>query len=205
MTAPLRLTDRKRESIVQSAIDEFRVNGFEVTSMDRIAASAGVSKRTVYNHFPSKEELFAEILQLLWARALDPADTTYLPAQSLRKQLYVMLDAKMKTLGDPNFIDLARVAIGATIHSPDRAQIWVTRLNQREETFTVWIRAAQQDGRLREVDPAFAAHQLHALLKTFAFWPQVTLNEPLLTVDAQHKVIESALDLFLGWYELTPP
>ena len=26
--------------------------------MDRIAAAAGVSKRTVYNHFPSKDELF---------------------------------------------------------------------------------------------------------------------------------------------------
>jgi TetR/AcrR family transcriptional regulator of autoinduction and epiphytic fitness len=27
-----------------------------------------VSKRTVYNHFPSKEELFAEILNQLWTR-----------------------------------------------------------------------------------------------------------------------------------------
>ena len=47
---------------MQAAIDEFRGNGFEATSMDRIAATAGVSKRTVYNHFPSKEALFAEIL-----------------------------------------------------------------------------------------------------------------------------------------------
>ena len=97
------------------------------------------------------------------------------------------------------------MAIGATIHSPDRAQIWVTRLNQREEAFTAWIRAAQGDGRLREVDPGFAAHQLHALLKTFAFWPQVTLNEPLLAPEAQSRVIESALDLFLGWYEVPRP
>ena len=49
MTAPLRLTDRKREAIVAAAITEFRANGFEVTSMDKIAATAGVSKRTVYN------------------------------------------------------------------------------------------------------------------------------------------------------------
>ncbi|WP_268800613.1 TetR/AcrR family transcriptional regulator [Pseudomonas huanghezhanensis] len=202
MTVPLRLTDRKRESIVLAAIAEFRDSGFEVTSMDRIAARAEVSKRTVYNHFPSKEELFAEILQRLWVNATDQPDASYKPEVGLREQLREMLKAKMKTLSNSNFIDLARVAIGATIHSPDRAQTWVNRLNQREESFTVWVRGAQQDGRLNEVEPGFAAHQIHALLKAFAFWPQVTLNEPLLTAEKQASVVESALDLFLCCYEV---
>jgi TetR/AcrR family transcriptional regulator of autoinduction and epiphytic fitness len=205
MTVPLRLTDRKREAIVQAAIAEFRDNGFEVTSMDRIAARAEVSKRTVYNHFPSKEELFSEMLHRLWSTAAAQADTTYKPGIPLRDQLRELLDAKMKTLGDSNFIDLARVAIGATIHSPERAQTWVSRLNQREETFTVWVRGAQQDGRLKAVEPVFAASQIHALLKAFAFWPQVTLNEPLLLPEKQREVVESALDLFLCWYEIKTP
>ncbi|QSB18815.1 TetR/AcrR family transcriptional regulator [Pseudomonas sp. 15A4] len=202
MTAPLRLTDRKREAIVQAAIAEFLDNGFEVTSMDRIAARAEVSKRTVYNHFPSKEELFSEMLHRLWSSAATQTDAVYKPGVPLRDQLRELLDAKMKTLGDSNFIDLARVAIGATIHSPDRAQVWVSRLNQREETFTVWVRGAQQDGRLKAVEPVSAASQIHALLKAFAFWPQVTLNEPLLAPDKQREVVESALDLFLCWYEI---
>jgi len=202
MTAPLRLTDRKRESIVQAAIAEFRDHGFEVTSMDRIAARAEVSKRTVYNHFPSKEELFSEMLHRLWATSAAQADAAYRPGVALRDQLRELLDSKMKTLVDPNFIDLARVAIGATIHSPDRAQTWVNRLNEREETFTVWVRGAQQDGRLKAVDPGFAASQIHALLKAFAFWPQVTLNKPLLTSEEQVTVVNSALDLFLCWYEI---
>jgi len=208
MTAPTRLTDRKRESIVQAAIAEFRDNGFEVTSMDRIAARAEVSKRTVYNHFPSKEELFSEMLQRLWASASAQPDAPYQAGVPLRDQLRELLSAKMQTLSDSNFIDLARVAIGATIHSPERAQVWVNRLNQREETFTVWVRGAQQDGRLKAVEPGFAASQIHALLKAFAFWPQVTLNEPLLTPEKQASVVESALDLFLCWYEIpacTPP
>jgi TetR/AcrR family transcriptional regulator of autoinduction and epiphytic fitness len=205
MTAPLRLTDRKREAIVMAAIAEFRDNGFEVTSMDRIAARAEVSKRTVYNHFPSKEELFAEMLQRLWASATAQPEAIYRPALPLRDQLRDLLDAKMKTLGDSNFIDLARVAIGATIHSPERAQAWVNRLNEREETFTVWVRGAQQDGRLKAVEPGFAASQIHALLKAFAFWPQVTLNKPLLTPEEQVSVVESALDLFLCWYEVPAP
>lgn len=204
MNLPLRLTDRKREAIVQAAIAEFREHGFEVTSMDRIAARAQVSKRTVYNHFPSKEELFAEILQRLWASATALPDRSYRKGVPLREQLRELLCAKMRTLGDSNFIDLARVAIGATIHSPERAQAWVNRLNEREESFTVWVREAQQDGRFKAVEPGFAAGQIHALLKAFAFWPQVTLNEPLLTPEKQQAVMESALDMFLGCYEIAP-
>lgn len=199
-TPPPRLTDRKREAIVQAAIDEFGDHGFEVTSMDRIAARAEVSKRTVYNHFPSKEELFAEIMQRLWSRAGESPDDPYCPTVGLREQLRELLQAKMATLSDPNFIGLARIAIGATVHSPDRAKVWVTRLNQREETFSAWVRAAQKDGRIKPVDPGFAASQLHALMKTFAFWPQVTLNEPLLPAEKQAAVIEGALEMFLNWY-----
>lgn len=202
MKAPLRLTDRKREAIVQAAIVEFRANGFEVTSMDKIAALAEVSKRTVYNHFPSKEELFSEILQRLWVGSAELLDMTYHPERPLRDQLQELLVSKMTLLADSNFLDLARVAIAATIHSPERAQNIVSRLNEREESFAAWIRAAQADGRFKAVDPSFAATQIHALLKAFAFWPQITLGAPILASNAQVSVIESALDLFLGWYEI---
>lgn len=90
MTAPQRLTDRKREAIIQAAIAEFRANGYEITSMDKIAATAGVSKRTVYNHFPSKEELFAEILNQLWARISAEQVVTYSADQPLSGQLRQM-------------------------------------------------------------------------------------------------------------------
>ena len=66
MNAPQRLTDRKRLAILAAAADQFRANGFEASSMDKIAAIAGVSKRTVYNHFPSKHELFTETLMQLF-------------------------------------------------------------------------------------------------------------------------------------------
>ena len=202
MTAPQRLTDRKREAIVAAAIAEFRDNGFEVTSMDKIAATAGVSKRTVYNHFPSKEELFAEILNKLWASSVAQLDVSYSSAQPLRDQLRVLLQAKMKMMSDANFLDLARVAIAATIHSPERAQGIVNRLSEREEGFTLWVRAAQEDGRLKAVDPCFAAHQVQSLLKAFAFWPQITLGQPTLDAATQANVIESAMDLFLAGYEI---
>ncbi|TMU82061.1 TetR/AcrR family transcriptional regulator [Pseudomonas fluorescens] len=202
MTAPQRLTDRKREAIIQAAIAEFRANGFEVTSMDKIAATAGASKRTVYNHFPSKEELFAEILNQLWARISAEQSVVYNRDQPLREQLRKMLQAKVQLMADENFLTLARVAIAATIHSPERAQNMVERMGEREEGLTVWIRAAQADGRLKPVDPEFAAHQVQGLLKTFGFWPQMSMGRAALDVDMQNTVAESALEMFLACYQL---
>ena len=202
MTAPQRLTDRKRQAIIQAAINEFRDNGFEITSMDKIAATAGVSKRTVYNHFPSKEELFAEILNQLWIRVTAEQETAYRPDLPLRDQLRVLLMAKLQMMGDDNFLDLARVAIAATIHSPERAQDMVARMGEREEGLTVWIRAAQADGRLKAIAPDFAAQQVQGLLKSFAFWPQISMGKPGLSPEEQHQVAESALDMFLACYQL---
>jgi TetR/AcrR family transcriptional regulator of autoinduction and epiphytic fitness len=202
MTAPQRLTDRKREAIIQAAIAEFRTNGFDITSMDKIAATAGVSKRTVYNHFPSKEELFAEILNQLWDRVLAEQETPYSPDQPLREQLQRILSVKLATMGDDNFLDLARVAIAAAIHSPERAQSMVARMGEREEGLTVWIRAAQADGRLKTVAPDFAAQQLQGMLKSFAFWPQISMGQPGLSPAMQRTVVDSALDMFLACYQL---
>ncbi|WP_207282527.1 TetR/AcrR family transcriptional regulator [Pseudomonas sp. FW300-N2F2] len=201
MTVPQRLTERKREAILQAAIAEFRSSGFEITSMDKIAATAGVSKRTVYNHFPSKEELFAEILNRLWNSITAEQDMPYSSQTPLREQLQTLLQAKLHLLADENFLDLARIAIAATIHSPERAQNMVSRMGQREEGLTAWIRQAQADARLKPVEPAFAAQQMHGLLKTFAFWPQVSMGQPSLTQEEQARVIESALDMFLSRYQ----
>jgi len=201
MTAPQRLTDRKREAIIQAAIAEFRAHGFEITSMDKIAATAGVSKRTVYNHFPSKEELFAEILNQLWARIIAEPSVSYNREQPLHEQLRLMLREKVQMMADENFLTLARVAIAATIHSPERAQNMIERMGEREEGLTVWIRAAQADGRLKPVDPEFAAHQVQGLLKAFAFWPQISLGRAALDPDAQNAVAESALAMFLALYQ----
>ena len=63
----------KRDSILEAAIRAFRDVGYECTSMDRIAELAGASKRTVYNHFPSKEALFQAVV----ARLFDDAVALY--------------------------------------------------------------------------------------------------------------------------------
>lgn len=197
---PQRLTDRKREDIVRAAVEEFRTAGFEATSMDRIAQAAGVSKRTVYNHFPSKEALFALMLEQLWASSAASVDVAYRADLPLAQQLRQLLMQKLELLGDASFIDLARVAMAEIIHAPDRAQDIVCRMDEKGSGVTAWIQAAVADGRLVEVDPAFAGHQLEGLVKSFAFWPQVTLGQPPLKKAERERVADSAVGMFLGFY-----
>ncbi|HEY1773207.1 MAG TPA: TetR/AcrR family transcriptional regulator [Gammaproteobacteria bacterium] len=55
--------EAKRDAILEAARKVFMEVGFGATSMDTIAAEAKVSKQTVYNHFGSKEELFAAMVR----------------------------------------------------------------------------------------------------------------------------------------------
>jgi TetR/AcrR family transcriptional repressor of mexJK operon len=49
----------KRRAILDAAKNLFVRNGYASTSMDAVAAEAGVSKLTVYSHFTDKETLFS--------------------------------------------------------------------------------------------------------------------------------------------------
>jgi TetR/AcrR family transcriptional repressor of mexJK operon len=53
---------RKRRLIMEAATTAFLRNGYLGTSMDEIAALAGVSKQTVYKHFADKQRLFTDII-----------------------------------------------------------------------------------------------------------------------------------------------
>jgi TetR/AcrR family transcriptional regulator of autoinduction and epiphytic fitness len=53
---------RKRVAILKAAREEFLTSGFESSGVDAIAARAGVSKQTLYNHFGSKEALFSQVV-----------------------------------------------------------------------------------------------------------------------------------------------
>jgi TetR/AcrR family transcriptional regulator of autoinduction and epiphytic fitness len=200
MTAPQRLTDRKHLAILAAAADQFRAHGFEASSMDKIAALAGVSKRTVYNHFPSKDELFAEVLVQLFQSSAAVLELPYRSDVPLREQLMELMQLKAATLAQPDFLNLARVAIAEAVHTPERARAIVARLGEREEGVTVWIRAAQADGRLKAGDPAFAATLLQGQIKAVAFWPQVTMGAPPLAPAMQAQLVEAAVSMFLGYF-----
>src|SRR5437763_3587360 len=63
---------RKRQAILDAATTVFLKKGYLGTSMDEIAALAGVSKQTVYKHFADKERLFSEVVTSTVNDASDP-------------------------------------------------------------------------------------------------------------------------------------
>ena len=87
------------------------------------------------------------------------------------------------------------------MHAPERAQAMAARLSEKEEGLPRWIRAAQKAGALRAgVDAQYAANQLHGMVKSFAFWPQLAMGQPPLSAARQRQVLGDAVDMFLGFY-----
>src|SRR3954462_13447686 len=63
-----------RERVLRAATSSFLTRGYR-SSVDEIARRAGVAKQTVYQHFPSKDELFKEVARDLTRRVLVELDT----------------------------------------------------------------------------------------------------------------------------------
>jgi AcrR family transcriptional regulator len=74
-----------RESIVRAALDQLAEGGYASASVQAVAQRAGVATGTVYRHFPSKSDLFAEVFRRASARELavmaDTAAHEELPAR----------------------------------------------------------------------------------------------------------------------------
>src|SRR5215217_7032309 len=65
MSAPAkrRLTaEERRTAILDAALSAFSKKGYHPTSIDDIAGEAGVSKALIYEHFASKQELYANLI-----------------------------------------------------------------------------------------------------------------------------------------------
>ena len=53
----------KREQLIQTALELFSRHGFHAVGIDTILQQSGVAKRTLYNHFKSKNELILAVLR----------------------------------------------------------------------------------------------------------------------------------------------
>lgn len=83
----------ERESILDAAQQAFIRDGYENAGMDHIADLAGTSKRTVYNHFSSKETLFRAVLRRLMDAAIALKQVTDDAEIPLSAQLARFVDA----------------------------------------------------------------------------------------------------------------
>lgn len=58
-----KLSAEQRDAILDAALDEFSTRGFAGASLNRIIATAGISKGAMYYYFDGKEDLYADILR----------------------------------------------------------------------------------------------------------------------------------------------
>src|ERR1051325_214643 len=59
-------SDERRNAIVKAAVPLFARKGFAGTTTRELAEAAGISEALLFRHFPSKQALYREILQLGW-------------------------------------------------------------------------------------------------------------------------------------------
>jgi AcrR family transcriptional regulator len=66
--------DKTRASIVKTARRMFGEHGFAATTMDDIAAGAGVAKGSLYHHFPAKEAVFEAVFERVSSELVSELD-----------------------------------------------------------------------------------------------------------------------------------
>jgi len=87
-STPRRLpADQRREQLLEVALSLFAVRGFAATTMDDIAAAAGVTKPLLYQHFTSKRALYLELVDSVGRDMLVAISTAAAAAEGPRQQV----------------------------------------------------------------------------------------------------------------------
>jgi len=202
MDKALTLTEKKRLDILAAAQEEFKEKGFLGASMDSLAKRAEVSKRTVYNHFPSKEVLFHNIVKQLCDSFSQAVNIEYHCNKPLAEQMYIAAMSEIQLLASDCFRDLNRITLAEFIRSPELASSTLEHLGQQKDGLHVWINEAINNGRLKTVDADYAAQQFLGLIKASAFWPQLLMNQDFPTSEQQKIIADDAVLMFLARYEI---
>lgn len=159
----MRKTDRKRRQILDAAYRLFRDNGFEKTTMAQVATAAGGSKATVYNYFPSKEELFVECVTSLCDHYLDAAFAGLRnPKADLSAALSRLSKNTPRLTCTPEMVAARRLLISYADHS-GIGSLFYEKTREYVRDLADFLRRAMDSGQLRKDDPVLAAQQLRAL------------------------------------------
>jgi AcrR family transcriptional regulator len=154
----------KREQILAGAQRVFLHEGFAAASTDTLAREAGVSKRTLYAYYPSKEELFADVLRTLtiehpqlrildFIRGIEPHSS-----DELRIALIKLAGKALSVLMNPEYLALMRTIIADSHRFPQLAELvrsTVPEIALRE--VGAMLQRAQTNGIAIQSDPDILA------------------------------------------------
>lgn len=185
-----------RHRIIEAAAEVFCEEGYRA-SVERIAVKAGVARQTLYNHFPSKDDLFVEIVCLGSASVLVSLDDD---EENLRESLLRFGAAfRVKVLGEEG-LAYYRTLIAEAVRFPGLAKSFYDngpgRMAARLANF---LGRAMDKGTLRRDDPAFAAEMLISMLSGVERTHRLC-GAPPLPAEQESARIVSIVDCFLVAY-----
>ena len=166
----------KREQILAGARMVFLRDGFAAASTDAIAAEAKVSKRTLYVYYPSKEELFADVMRGLTIenpqiRALESiGEMSPGEEEELRRDLLELAGKLVATMMQPDYLALLRTTIADTHRFPQLGWLFRATVPERAmRSFASFIERCRERGVVgRDVDGETAARMFVGPLLTYA-------------------------------------
>ena len=140
------------ERILAAADKLFYTQGIRAIGVDTVAAEAGVSKRTLYNYYPSKDHLIAAYLTARF-KQMAPSDA---PA---REQILGYFDYLERLIADGSFRGCPYVNAVAELGDPKHPATGIAL--QFKEQRRLWYKALLE--RIGVNDPAALAIQLQIL------------------------------------------
>lgn len=187
-----------REAIVDAAQRLFLERGFGAVSMDELAVAAGVARRTLYNQFASKEEIFREML-LRVSRQLEDAFPPGIETEGdvehvLRQIARVILDLHKNS----DYLGFLRMVVADSRQFPWIAKEFAAVMDPQTERLTRYIAHLNEMGILNCGNPALAAHQFMGMINELSLWPWM-MGRKALPIPADEMVEETIL-MFLQHY-----
>lgn len=189
----------KRDAIVAAASNRFFRDGFAATSIEQVAADAGVSKVTIYNHFGDKRALFASAVELECEKmrgyfSLDDAE-----GGSIEERLATIAQAMFEFLSRPEMIQFERRIAAETEHEPTIGEAFLEAGPWRMKgDFSAFLAHASAQGELSIPDPMLAAEQFVSMAKGMGDLERRFGSLP--SDEDNRKRVEGAVKVFLAAY-----
>lgn len=185
----------ERQRIVQSARDLFLDVGYGGTTMDAVAARCGVSKRTLYQLFPAKTDLFrvmvADHRRSMLALPRDPDED--LP---LAKALAAIFRLDIDEAENRDRLAFVRLVLADSDRFSEIGEMIVQEgAEPTARLLEAWLIAQQERGRLR----AYPAETLARMLMDMIFSVLIKRfpGDRLLTVEDRARHARLCLEVFL--------
>ncbi|HJT38700.1 MAG TPA: TetR/AcrR family transcriptional regulator [Sphingobium sp.] len=191
----------RRDAIMAVAQRSFLENGYAATTMSSIAATLGGSKGTLWSYFPSKEALFAAVLEQATKAYRDNLAHLLEPGGELASTLRTFTRALLQRVLRPDSLALYRLVVAEAARSPEMGAIFC-ELGPRYTRGLLgqFLQGAMKAGQLREADPDIAARTL-VILAMSGCYQKVMLGQIDTATQEQIEAdVVFAVDFFLRGY-----